>query len=596
MRDFLRGACQLETSTIILTSRIYLADLYGYRGYRNISLGSFRKEEARSYMRDSGVKGSDQLIDDACSIFGFHPLSLRVLTDYLVRFYSGQATAVERFKKLSAGSPVAEKLDALFDSYWKRLNEDQQFFLSRLSALRTGATEKDFGVLVRPKTMGGSGDSQDLGFRESLAHLQESALLEVHERGGEKFYTAPALLRMLAYDRMSLRDREKAHLEWLRYTEGIPVPTIPQSAEGLNPVIEMIYHCLKAGLYLRAWELYNRKGKYHLSRQLLDWGSHEIGIEIGSEFWRLKNSVAKAVQNPEDFMDELIGFYSTHLALSGRLATALKVISEAPSDDFSMPLCIRIRYLLLTGDYSGAVSAYQKSRAFTHSQYSVLWSKALLKFYSSDDSECLQQFNNAFLKGFMMIRSYLGLLYFDYVIALISFGRIQQALLEIMQMGANVVRMGGAYGLEPYLTFLKAEVDRVENRLAKADKQYEQALHRSKEHGDVFLECLIILGQARLKLAENRRNPDADFVEAAIALCHKSLTLCREAGEGELDYGFKILAGEAYALLTRSYLAAGDSRSAQANFDELELICDSSQNHRLILERQTLRAEFSNTA
>lgn len=591
MKDFLRGACQLETSVVIVTSRLYLTDLYGYRGYRNMSLGAFKREEAWGYMLDSGVKGSDSAINDACSFFGYHPLSLRVLTDYLVRFCNGEATAAERFKRLSATSPVAEKLDTLFGSYWGKLNEDQQFFLSRLSALRTGATAKDFSVLVRPLSMGGTGDPQDPRFRESLARLEDSALLEVHERNGEKFYTAPALLRMLAYDRMSSDERHKAHLEWLRYTEGIPVPSSSQSVDQVAPIIEMIYHCLKAGLYARAWELYNRKGKYHLSRQLIDWGSHEIAIEIGREFWRSKGDIARKVPNPGDFFNELIGFYSTHLASTGRIATARKIISEAPVNEFEMPLCIRTRCLLLLGDYESAERAHRRALTFHHSRYSVEWSDALLQFYSSGSRSCLDHFGHAIENGFMLVRGYLGLLYFDFITALIAFRRLKQAKFEINRMEASVVKDGGASGSEPYSTFLRSEVCSARGDVAQAKHKYQRALLGSKEIGDSFLESIVMLGQAKLETLRYQRDSTADCLDRAMALCHKSLVLCREAGEGEVDYGFVLPAGKAYATLTRISLAMGDRASSLDFLKELGIISGKTQNYILTREYEALKRE-----
>ena len=590
MKDFLRGACQLNTSVMIVTSRLYLADLYGYRGYLNMPLASFRKSEAWKYMLECGVNGSNEVIDEACAAFGYHPLSLRVLTDYLVKFYNGNAKAAQRFQNIPANSPVAEKLDVLFGSYWDMLNEDQQFFLSRLSALRTGATEKDFSVLVRPLLVGGTGDPQDLNFREAVARLEHSALLEVHERAGEKFYTAPALLRMLAYDRMSTEERKKAHLEWLRYTEGIPIPSYARNIEGLASVIEMIYHCLKAGLYGRAWELYNRKGKYNLSRQLIDWGSHEVAIEIGCEFWRLKDSVASNVPNEGDFRNELIGFYSTHLALSGRIATAKRVIAEAPTNEFEMPLCIRTRYFLLVGDYLSASRIHQNSISYPHSQYSWEWSEALLQSYRSEDLSCLQHFKQAIEKGFMLIRGYLGFLYFDYISTLIAFNEIEQARLQIHLMEANVVRDGAASGFEPYLTFLTAQVNSADRELAKAEAQYQQALAQSKELGDTFLECLVLVGKAQLEAIKYRQSSNVEFVGNATQHCHQSLNLSREAGEGELAYGFVIPAGQANALLARLSLQIHDRGSAMEHLGELGSICENSQHHRLTLEHEELKS------
>jgi hypothetical protein len=594
MRDFLRGACQLTTSLVVVTSRIYLADLYAFRGYESILLGSFQKEEAWAYMRYCGVSGSDQAIDDACSIFGYHPLSLRVLTDYLVRYYKGAATAARHFKKLATGSPLAEKLDALFGSYWKFLNEDQQFFLTRLSALRSGATEKDFSVLVRPKAIGGTGDPQDPSFRESLARLEDSALLEAQERRGEKFYTAPALLRMLAYDRMSSEERRKAHLEWLRYTEGIPVPAIPQDINGLAPVIEVIYHCLRAQLYVRAWELYSRKGKYKLSRRLIDWGSHEIAIEIAREFWALKDSFAGAIEDPIDFENELIGYYSTHLALSGRIAAAQEIISQASVKQFGIPLCIRMRYLLLAGDYKSAVQLYDTSRQFSHNLYSVSWSKALLDFYGHGKQDSLRYFETALENGFMIVRGYLGLLYFDYITALLFFSRFHLAETEIRQMETIVIESGGASGINGYAAFLKAELNRIHKEgMTLAIQQYELALSLAKETGDTFLECATLLGRAKLELALSHKVNKTDHLDSVVDLSNKSLLLSRDAGEGVLDYGFIIHAGEAFAILARCSLIKGDTLSAREYFEKLGLICDKSQNYKLKREHRLLRQELS---
>jgi len=85
-------------------------------------------------------------------------------------------------------------------------------------------------------------------------------------------------------------------------------------------------------------------------------------------------------------------------------------------------------------------------------------------------------------------------------------------------------------------------------------------------------------------------NPSLDV---AIGLCNKILLLCREAGEGELDYGFMILAGETQAVLTRIFLVTGDLSSAQKRFKKLGPICEASQNYRLLKEYQTLESKLS---
>jgi hypothetical protein len=255
-----------------------------------------------------------------------------------------------------------------------------------------------------------------------------------------------------------------------------------------------------------------------------------------------------------------------------------------------MPLCIRTRYFLLAGDYLSASRMHQNSLSYPHSQYSLEWSEALLQSYGSDNRNCLEHFKQAVKYGFMLIRGYLGLLYFDYISTLIDFNEIEQARAQIDVMEAHVVRDGAASGFEPYLTFLEAQVNSADRNLGEAEVQYQKALAQSKELGDTFLECLVLVGKAQLEAIRYRQSSSMDFVDNAAKLCHQSLNLCREAGEGELDYGFVVPAGQANALLVWLSLQMRDKTSAMEHLSELGSICKSSQHHRLTLEHEQFKS------
>jgi hypothetical protein len=589
LKDFLRGACQLSRSLVAITTRIAVPDLAGYEGYASLPLGSFSQAEALKYLRKAGLSGSDSSIEAASDAFGGHPLSLHLLADYLVRFCNGNAAVAQRFA-MPSGVPVAERLNSLFESYWSRLDEDQRFFLTRLSAMRAGATEREFGVLVRPKELGGPGDPMAPTFRLAVARLEDTALLEVHHRGHDRFYTAPALLRMLTYDRMSPGDQTKAHLEWIRYTEGIPIPARPESVASVTPVIDLIYHCLRAGLYSQAWDLFKRKGKYNLSRQLIDWGAHEVGVEVWEDFRRRHIKIRRALYYDfEDFEVELIGFYATHLAASGRIARALEIVAAARRDCFDMPLCIRTRYMLLAGDQRGARRLHDRALMHPNSTYSILWSEALLGEYSGR-ATCLDNFALAIGAGHMLVRGYLGLLLWDYVNALLVFGKLDQAREQIMNMTDNVVLGGGASGMEPYLTAAKASLSMTEGHRGAANELFTQAAAQGNAIGDTYIECASLIGQATALCGRNAARQPFRLVGKASELAERALTLSTDAGEGNLERGFQVFGGRAHALLSRCAFLNGDAASARSHYLSLAAIATRSNSQRLRQEQQLLTA------
>jgi hypothetical protein len=572
LRDFLRGCALFPHSTVIVTSRIVLTDVLEHATHDTIQLGQYTLTQGCEYLRTSGLQGSNSEIERACEMFGCHPLSLRVLADYLGRYYAGAATAVDHIQ-IAETSAVAQRLDALFTSYWDRLDDDQRYFLSRLSALRVGAYDEDLDVLVRPTELGGPGDVQSPRFREAVARLEQTALLEVHERDRRRFYTAPVLLRMLAYDRMSGAERTKVHLEWVRYTEGVPRPSLPGNPEEAAPLVEMVYHSLKAGLFGHAWDIYSRNGKYKLSRVLIDLGAHELGVEIGEHIWEKRNEIFEHVTNPLDSKNELQAYYSTHLINSGRMATACTVIGSATPDSYGVPLCLRTRTLLLAGMYAKASKIHQDANGFQHSPYSWAWSSGLIKFFGSGASTSVEDLRHAVNTATVIVRGYLGLLYFDLIDALTASGQLEEAGQTLKEMHQVVVRDGHAEIAAAYLLLLRGELDRVRRRYSEARRCFVDAIAAVKKMGDVYGEAIGLL-----RLAHTALEASPDFSEEIEQSCKRTLLLCRDAGEGVLPFAYPHVAAQAYSVLARARRREGHSSGEARAIQSLEKIASAEEN------------------
>ncbi|HEX77105.1 MAG TPA: tetratricopeptide repeat protein [Dehalococcoidia bacterium] len=269
LRRFIQGACALQRSRLLVTTRFPISDLREVRGFHSLLLEDLAPQDALGFLRKQGVKGKGYRLREVAAHYGHHALTLTVLADYLVRFYDGDIEQVRRLAYLPAESRQGEKLQSVLNGYWEMLTEAERFFMTRLSAFRSGVDEQAFAVLT-------VGDPSDPTFRAMLSRLLDSSLIKKEERH-KKVYIAHPVIKTYFYDRMGQEERRQTHLALRDYTAGLPVPDEPQTIEDLEPLFELFHQCLGARLYNEAFEVYGR-GKMDIT--LLYWGHYDANRQL----------------------------------------------------------------------------------------------------------------------------------------------------------------------------------------------------------------------------------------------------------------------------------------------------------------------------
>jgi len=252
---------------VLLTSRLFPRELDDLAGCRHEDLIALDAEDAVTFFRAQGVKGTRAEIQAACALYGYHPMALRLLSGMIVRDPArpGDIAVAQGYSPIPDLVPREHHILALaYDALRPPLRE----FLSRLAAFRSPleyAAAKALSVF-------GSENELKAGIRE----LMDRGLL-FFDRQRERYDLHP-IVRKYAYDRLA--DKAGVHTRLCDYFAAVPKPDEDkvQTVENLAPVIELYHHMVGAGRYDEACDLfherlgkalYYRFGAYHACIELL---------------------------------------------------------------------------------------------------------------------------------------------------------------------------------------------------------------------------------------------------------------------------------------------------------------------------------------
>jgi tetratricopeptide (TPR) repeat protein len=214
-------------------------------------LKAMDKEDAVDFFKRQGVKGTRAEIEEVCRAYGFHPLSLRLLSGMIIRDlrYHCDIKAWTRHNPLPKLVP---KEHNILELAYNSLDEKKQRLISRISAFRSPmsydavAIFNDFG--------------SEEEFNDALLELMDRGLL-FREEKSVKFDMHP-IMRGYCYDR--LKGKEKVHSRLMVYFATIPESERIESVDDLTPVIELYHHTVRAGGYNAAMYLFQDRLHYDL--------------------------------------------------------------------------------------------------------------------------------------------------------------------------------------------------------------------------------------------------------------------------------------------------------------------------------------------
>lgn len=249
LANFLRMSAALPLrSRVLITSRLFPRELDGMTGCHREDLDALELEDAVTFFHAQGVQGTRAQIATACKPYGYHPLTLRLLTGMILRdpINPGDVTVTDHYSPLPELTSKGHRILALsYDALGPPLRE----LLSRLSAFRSPVGYEVASILSPFK------GRRELGL----------AFTELADRGLIYFdpdrwrYDLHPIVRAYGYDRLTFK--EGIHSRLRDYFAAALSPDMGQvnSVDDLTPLIELYHHTVRAGQYDKAVELFRHR-------------------------------------------------------------------------------------------------------------------------------------------------------------------------------------------------------------------------------------------------------------------------------------------------------------------------------------------------
>ncbi|MBN8656452.1 MAG: TIR domain-containing protein [Anaerolineae bacterium] len=258
-------------SKILMTTRLTprAVEKHGQflQGVREEELRAMHKDDAVEFFHTQGIRGTHTEIEAACEPYGYHPLSLRILSGYIVndRNLPGDIAAA---RHLEITKDIIQNKHHILEVGFKSLSSPQKKLLGRIACFRSAM---DYEAL---KTLHGDGKGS-LSFDNSLKILESRGFLH-WDRKTNKYDLHP-IVRRFSYDLLTAADRTGAHERLVNYFQAIPEREKVDKLEDLAPVIELYHHMVRAGNLDEAWLLFRDRIWKTLYYQL---GGYQLQIEL----------------------------------------------------------------------------------------------------------------------------------------------------------------------------------------------------------------------------------------------------------------------------------------------------------------------------
>lgn len=278
--NFLQRVASLNAQgRVLLTTRL-LPDDVKIKQSRQLLVGcevhdldKLSKEDAVVFFKKQNIKGTHTEIETACEVYGYHPLSLRLLAGRIISDRSRDIKLAEKFK---IDANLKGRQNHILKVAYESLPRPHRLLLSNIAAFRLPMgfdAIKVFEIKLNwlERLFYGSQNTQKV-LNDFVARVL------VHHDPNEDKYDLHPIVRRFAYNRLTTSDRTAAHSRLVNYFEAVPKPEKVKTLEDLAPVIELYHHMVGAGKYTEAEVLfydslneatYFQFGAYQLRIELL---------------------------------------------------------------------------------------------------------------------------------------------------------------------------------------------------------------------------------------------------------------------------------------------------------------------------------------
>jgi tetratricopeptide (TPR) repeat protein len=239
---------------VLITTRLSVSDLQdrigeALAGVVEKELKELQPDDAVAFMRAQGItKGTFSEINKACAEYGYHPLSLRLLSG-LIKHDTKTPGDIAAGPRHDVYSDLFQRQHHVLEQAYEALPKRERALISRIAAFRAPVT---YDALTIFNTLG-----SEKRFEETLENLRVRGWLQrdtEHNR-----YDLHPITRRYAYQRLT--NQTGVHTKLRDYFATFPVvPTADvQNIEDLGMTIELYYHTIRAGGWIEGLLLLQKR-------------------------------------------------------------------------------------------------------------------------------------------------------------------------------------------------------------------------------------------------------------------------------------------------------------------------------------------------
>jgi tetratricopeptide (TPR) repeat protein len=536
----------IRTKTL-LTSRLCPKELDDIAGCFCDDLTKMNKEDAVNFFHRQDVKGTRSEIEAVCEHFGYHPLSLRLLSGMILKDprYNADISAWTRHNPLPE---LKGKEHNILELAYNSLDPQKQSLLSKLSAFRNPMEYNSIVIFNESKT--------EKEFDDALIELKDRGLLLRDDESNK--YDLHPIIRRYCYDK--LIDKTGVHSQLQDYFAKVPPPERIESLDDLAPVIELYHHTVKSGRYDEAMDLlYARLLPNPLHFQF---GVHALIIDLLRALFPDGEDKPPRLKKESD-QAWTLNSLATSYSLSGQPKKAVPLLGRAnklyektneknlavgldnlagighiPLGDLksaesnirrSVDLCQEIKYEYQEAvghEWLGLLLVYQGK--FEESEKELAKSTKYCEKVDDKQGICVDEAYRS-LRALLMSNAEQAL----------SSAKKARELADVFKVERDIIRAELLLGAS-YLA---------KGDLKEAEKHLSEALVRDRKINLVELEPDILLELAKLRFAQKRKEEALELAEEALEIADRS--------------EYRLKQADIHNFLAEFYIDAGDFTKAK---------------------------------
>jgi hypothetical protein len=198
-------------SKVLLTTRLCPAVLEAkggglLQGCREEELRQMWPADAVELFHSQGIRGTHAEVEEACTPYGYHPLSLRLLAGLIVGDLQ-QPGDIAAAKRLDVSGDLIQRQHHVLQAAYDSLTPPRQALLGRIACFRSPVKYEALKALA--ETQSTTGNAQPANLDADLRDLLGRGLLH-HDTQQARFDLHP-IVRRYAYDRLAAPERLSAH-------------------------------------------------------------------------------------------------------------------------------------------------------------------------------------------------------------------------------------------------------------------------------------------------------------------------------------------------------------------------------------------------